>query len=58
MQCTTCNLEYVEYSSISAHKIYNKHNNNIQITISVMACPRCSEINESTIQVIDLEEEI
>lgn len=58
MQCTTCNLEYVEYTSIAAHKIYNKHNNNIQITISVMACPGCGEINESTIQVIDLEEEI
>lgn len=56
MQCTTCKLEYIEYSSITTHKIFDKKNNMLLIAVSVMACPKCGEINESTLQVIDRDE--
>ena len=53
MQCTTCKLEYVEYSTDGTYELQNKEDNNlvVELEISVMACPSCGAINKSTLQV-------
>jgi len=52
MKCTTCNLEYVEFSTDGTYELQDEEDNNlvVELEISVMACPSCGQTDNTTLQ--------
>jgi hypothetical protein len=55
MICEVCNLEYTLHQTPDSCFMIDENYNQIYLDLSIMACPRCGQVDESTLQLRDLD---
>ena len=53
MICEDCNLEYTLHQTQDSCFMIDRYDSQIYLDLSIMACPRCGQVHESTLQLRD-----